>query len=44
MLDVDRYELVKNVKGMLVKKVGIPVDKQKLSNQGKILDDSQDFS
>ncbi|KAM3306291.1 hypothetical protein P3S67_013161 [Capsicum chacoense] len=44
MLYVDRYELVENVKVMLVEKVGIPVDKKKLSYEGKILDDSRDLA
>ncbi|PHT49761.1 hypothetical protein CQW23_09508 [Capsicum baccatum] len=44
MLYVDRYELVENVKVMLVEKVGIPIDKKKLSYEGKILDDSRDLA
>ncbi|XP_059290539.1 polyubiquitin-like [Lycium ferocissimum] len=39
-----RDDLVKNVKGMLVKKLGIPVYRLKLVYQGKYLDDSRDLA
>ncbi|XP_059290543.1 polyubiquitin-like isoform X1 [Lycium ferocissimum] len=44
MLDVHSHTLVENVKGMLLKKLGIPVHLQKLVFEGKFLADSRDLA
>ncbi|KAK4727298.1 hypothetical protein R3W88_032215 [Solanum pinnatisectum] len=43
-LDVHRHELVKDVKGMLLHKLNIPVHLQKLVFEGKSLADSRDLA